>query len=274
MSDDFFEKRTERSAFVTEKNVRIPTDYNSLLRKPEGNPVATSMEFHAMLCALFQALLGIPMNAIDNGAVKKTVHYALRQNQSKGLFGTLLAAYGVIEESRRRALHLHILLWGGLPPRLLQKVAAYPYLWKEVTGVLGTMYKAEISQPHHILRLLHEKQRKNDSDITRRVHAVPASLSKTLHKPTAEGKVMYEKAVNESLSRTNIHEHSFTCHKGPSGKSQCRMAFGKELCEEAKPVEIQFELDTIQEEQKDKVDEEEEEGASIAQEHSINNKDT
>ena len=129
-SDDFFEKLAERSAFVTEKNVRIPTDYTSLLRKAEGNPVATSMEFHAMLCAVFEALLGIPMNAIDNGAVKKTVHYmyALRKNQSKGLFGTLLAAYGVIEESRRRALHLHIVLWGGLPPRLLQKVAAYPYL--------------------------------------------------------------------------------------------------------------------------------------------------
>ena len=165
------------------------------------------------------------------------------------MFGTLLAAYGVIEESRRRALHLHIVLWGGLPPRLLQKVAAYPYLWKEVTEVLSTMYKAEISRPHHILRLLREQQRKHDSDVTRRVHTVPASLSKTLHKPTAEGKASYENAVNESVSRTNVHEHSFTCHKGPSGKNQCRMAFGKELCEEAKPVEIRFELETVQEEQ-------------------------
>ena len=59
----FFEKLTERSVFVAEKNLRIPTDYTSLLRKAEGNPVATSMEFHAMLCALFEALLGIPMSA-------------------------------------------------------------------------------------------------------------------------------------------------------------------------------------------------------------------
>ena len=117
-----------------------------------------------MLCAVFEALFGIPMNAIDSGAVKKTVHYALRKSQSKGLFGTLLAAYGVIEESRRRALHLHIVLWGGLPPRLLQKVAAYPYLWKEVTEVLGTMCKSQISRPHHVLRLLREQQRRHDSD--------------------------------------------------------------------------------------------------------------
>ena len=123
-SDDFFEKLAERSVFVTENNVRIPTDYTSLLRKAEENPVATSMEFHhAMLCAVFEALLGIPMNAIDNGAVKKTVHYALRKNQSKGLFGTLLAAYGVIEESRRRALHLHIVLFGvGCRPGCYRKL--------------------------------------------------------------------------------------------------------------------------------------------------------
>lgn len=260
-SDDFFEKLQEGTPFAVAE-VEIPLDYINLLRRAEGNSVATSMEFHTMLCSMFEALIGVPMNAIDQGAVKKTVHCALRKNKSKGLFGTLLAAYGVIEESRRRALHLHIVLWGGMPPRLLQKVAAYPYLWKEVTKVLGTMCKAEISREQHLLRLLNQQQRRKDIDLSRRERNKPTSLSKTMHRPTPEGKTSYDIAVNASASRTNVHEHSFTCHKGASGKTMCRMAFGKLLCQEARPVQISYYLATVQEEE-----EEREEGADGQQEN-------
>ena len=72
----------------------------------------------------------------------------------------MLAAFGVLEESRRRAHHMHFVLFGGLPPRLLEGISAYPYLWAEVSRVLDSIYLAEIPREWHIKISLEKKQRK------------------------------------------------------------------------------------------------------------------
>ena len=110
------------------------------------------------------------------------------------------------------------------------------------------MFKAEVPRSQHIKRLLEEQHRKRDPDLSRRVPYTPLSVSKTVHRPTPDGKRLFDEAVHGSVSRTNVHKHSFTCHKGPSGKTHCRMAYGKTLSETSKPVQIKF---AVEEEEKE-----------------------
>ena len=240
VSEDFFEKLQSQSTFITEHNVSVPTSFQHMLKKANGNPIATTTEFYNMLNALFEAIVGMPPNALDQGRVKKSKHYLLRENGSKGIFGSLLAAYGVIEESRRRSFHLHIILWGGLPPRLLQKAAAYPYLWKEVTKVLETMYCSQISRSAHLKKKIEHLQRERDTNRERHQFIPLQTLEMSLQKPTPEGKEEFQRAVDRTISRTNDHVHSFTCRKPPSGAHMCRAAMPKKIVGQFEPKQIDF----------------------------------
>ena len=46
----------------------------------------------------------------------------------KGTFGTPVAFYGVYEAQGRGTLHIHFLLWGGIPPQMLQRISHNPTL--------------------------------------------------------------------------------------------------------------------------------------------------
>ena len=72
----------------------------------------------------------------------------------KGVFGHINAAVGVNEVQARLVLHFHLILFGGLHPRLLQTVASFQDICEEVSSVLDTIYTVELPREVHIADLV------------------------------------------------------------------------------------------------------------------------
>lgn len=67
-----------------------------------------------------------------------------------------IAALGVNEEQARGALHMHLLFFGGLPPRLLRIAARHPNLRNTASEIINKMVSAELDDQTHIQHLLDE----------------------------------------------------------------------------------------------------------------------
>ena len=102
-----------------------------------------------MVDTLTTVLLNLP---IADGSPRGDAHVSRTtvdvEDRAKGLFGTPVAHIGVVETSGRKALHTHMLFWGGLQPSVLQDGAAYPTIVAAVQKALGTMYVSEIKGAH------------------------------------------------------------------------------------------------------------------------------
>ena len=71
------------------------------------------------------------------------------RNRTRGIFGTPVAAFGVVEEQARLTLHGHWLLWGGISPRLLQAVAGDEDTLATVGGALRAAIDSVFSAAAH-----------------------------------------------------------------------------------------------------------------------------
>lgn len=89
-----------------------------LQRLMAENPVAAAEVYQRMMHAVAECLLGLP---VESGKVRKSTPVAAREG---GLFGTPVAFFAVTETSGRKALHFHLIFWGGMAPELVQ--AAFP----------------------------------------------------------------------------------------------------------------------------------------------------
>ena len=67
--------------------------------------------------------------------------------------------FGCIETQARGALHFHIILWGGLEPKLLQTAAYIPELCLQVEKALDETYKAEIPRDMHVKDIMIRKMK-------------------------------------------------------------------------------------------------------------------
>jgi hypothetical protein len=123
-----------------------------------NNPVATSNVFHSLINFFMEELVGLKEC--------KDVRYTLAEDdlcRKRGLFGNMIAYYGPIEAQGRGTLHLHSLLWGGLNPNMLQKIASDPTLHTKLRNTLDTMVQAKVSDWAHELKL---GQRMRNNEIT------------------------------------------------------------------------------------------------------------
>ena len=62
----------------------------------------------------------------------------------KGAFGISICSHGVHKTQNRGSLHHHLILWGSIPPSLLQKVVEEKSMWDEFTKILESQYQCEI----------------------------------------------------------------------------------------------------------------------------------
>eukprot|EP00957_Ditylum_brightwellii_P063585 4826974-Ditylum_brightwellii.AAC.1 len=122
--DTFFKELQQNTSFIAETNITIKhqsAEYIARLNAAIDSYIATTLEFKAMLHSVFEILISLPDSMMDTYKIKKTTLYTSLQ---KGVFGQGIQNYAVIEESDRKSLHIHCLLWGSLFPKVLQVAGA------------------------------------------------------------------------------------------------------------------------------------------------------
>ena len=120
----------------------IVGEYN-LHKLVAENPVASSTVYEAIINCLFNVLIGIEFSK----NVRKTVPLSTKM----GVLGRPVAVYIVTEVQGRQVLHGHSVGWGGLPPWLLQKVAAYPDIVHDhIRPALDSMFRAMFPKNQHV----------------------------------------------------------------------------------------------------------------------------
>jgi len=108
-----------------------------------AGPVAAAEIYRQMVENVFSVLLGTPYEQTS----RQTQPLPSR---NIGVFGVSFASFGVTEEQARGSLHVHIVTWGSLPPRLLQQAGGVPALVSAISRALDTMFSATLDPNVHI----------------------------------------------------------------------------------------------------------------------------
>ena len=152
-------------------NITIPLGYHHWAQRASNNPVAQATAYQQLISNVLNILLGAPPDTQSLAGFGKksvcTAYYKLADKakylgnkfRSKGIIGHLLAYFGVHETQYRGTLHFHLIAYGGITPELLEAIAGIHSLSAEVSKVLDTMYKAELSPSFHMVRLLKNYKR-------------------------------------------------------------------------------------------------------------------
>lgn len=141
------------------------------------------------------------------------------EERPAGIFGRARAVYGVIETQARGALHLHSLIWAGLPAEVLQKIAAEPQLVALAAKAMNSMFAAELTAEQHVYGLLRELDAVSG-------RAAPGAVPPPRPAASSESSLDPAEYLARAAEVTNmggIHKHTFTCYKGIQGEGQCRL---------------------------------------------------
>jgi hypothetical protein len=131
------------SEYINEINIPIPTSYSDSYKKSCENPVAVALEFQAMTENILSILVGCPPKSFHSKQTKSPKQWYFRNHQAEGcphhtgIFGDITAFFGTIETQQRGALHFHVLLWGGLTPKLLENSVDFPKLESKISAASG-----------------------------------------------------------------------------------------------------------------------------------------
>lgn len=200
----------EPDAKPAELEVRCLQSYKDRAELVAMNPVAASLVYAKLIDALCKNLLGLQ----PQHATKKT---ELPSNRRRALFGKCCGYFGTHEAQGRGTMHLHLIYFGGLMPRLLQRVAECPALARRAGELIDSAVSSSLPERHHV-RLA----------AGRGFVEVPPGegLQQEFPWPCKDTAVDWEQfhefAYNV-VARSNMHSHKETCHHGVAGQTYCRM---------------------------------------------------
>ena len=227
VDDSFFEELQKNATYVGDGNVRIPLNYTARWKAATENPVAVAVEFRAMIENVLQILIGCPLDFQPGtrSSQKRTWFFKSKANNCphhKGIFGHVPAFFGCVETQARGSLHFHILLWGGITPKLLEKAASFPEICSVIQKTLDSMYSAEIPKTEHVKDILIQKMKK-----TQRGRSLLPAFTKMYpsmqHVPSPRTKELWDTYFHRARFRSGgIHEHTFSCKQKPAGAHRCR----------------------------------------------------
>ena len=242
VDDTFFEKLMEGSTEVSPKgSIKIPLSYTHRKKASVENPVAVAFQFRAMMENILTILFGCPVDVQPGTNSKKVTTWFFKATASncphhKGIFGEVRSFFGCIETQARGALHFHILLWGGLEPKLLQSAAYIPELCAQVEKALDSIYKAEIPLSMHVKDIIVRKMKHTPHGpqmLPKTSKAYPAMK----HAPSIlKSKQQWRQFFWDNVLKTGIHEHTFTCKKPPQGFHHCRTGKPSGSSQKTQPV--------------------------------------
>jgi hypothetical protein len=233
--DNFYSAMKEQSVEVGAGSIPIPfpCNYAARAKATVGNPVAAVLEYKMMISSVLKDLFGAePNNYGHRKTTNRTTYY---RDRARGLFGDILAFYGMTEAQARGSLHYHCLLFGSLSPKLLQGAANMDDLCKVIAESLDKMYSAELPREAHVYNLITtcmRRDRDKQSHLPRRFATLEVP---PLSQVQPE---VYKHHICANIMSTNMHTHSFTCHKPPTGHEGCRMNYPCDLCQETCRVQL------------------------------------
>ena len=170
------------------------------------NPVAMAECFKLLTNSIFTILFGVK----PDGQSKYTPGL---DDRPAGLFGVPIAAFGVVEEQARGTPHCHVIVWGGLPPCILQSASGVNDLLGTIAQLLDRMVTAELEITTMAKHLL-------DQFPGAEINKKPCQMIP--HNPITHP-TEFECDVQNAAAHCNIHGHSTTCHKSKQGETTCRL---------------------------------------------------
>jgi hypothetical protein len=170
-----------------------------------SNVVDSTEKFFHNLQYLFKDLVGIVPEHLSRTS-QPSIEF-----RNKGIFGTPVAFYSVVESQARGSLHIHFLLWSSIPSWLFSFVIGKGELESLVAQVIDSTVSAHVPDVH----LLNYYNRKTQST-----------------------SILESTDTYDLVTTLNTHRHSFTCRKGKNGLSHCRMAFARPTQPRTAPIEI------------------------------------
>ena len=235
------------STFVTSNNIPISCSYDSRAKAIIDNPLPSVLEYINIIYNLFCTLLGIKPECsfMSTQCIRpnKTVYF---KKLEKGLFGHCLGACMVTETQHRHDLHSHMLIFGGLPPKLLQDSACFPEICNVISTAIDSMFSHTIPRPLHVHSRITEKAKlllsesRMDGSLAHVQPLPPFNKTNMQFKnpcsPLENNLHAYAACLTAYLG---IHRHSFTCKKAPVGLYRCRLAFNRKLSPSTHPVQLQ-----------------------------------
>ena len=136
----------------------IPVGYIERARAAAQNPVATTLEYQNLIENILATLIKVKINSFDTKNKKVTSSYYMQSSSRKefvgGLFGHMCGALGVTGAQARSALHLRLILFGGLSPNMLEKVCSFKDIGEIVSNALYTKFCTELPQSVHVCDLI------------------------------------------------------------------------------------------------------------------------
>ena len=176
-----------------------------------NDPVATAEVYRLMMHAIFKTCLR--MSPEDKARRSDPLN-----TKQPGMIGKIHGAFGVNEAQARGALHMHLLIWGGLPPSLLHYSGSIPRLKHEIIKQLDLMLQAHLSPETHVQGMLSELK-----SITP-IRPALIDCSNPYGNP-----LQFSKDVETIAITNNLHKHTKTCRKGNIGSKQCRLGIPRSL---------------------------------------------
>ena len=188
--------------------IRIPTGWSERYKKVSGNPIAAAKSYINLIDSIVKVLLKVN----DQKSRRRTTYYL--QNK-KSILGYLKAASGCHETQARGALHLHLVVFGGLSPHLLSALCHNPAMKSEIAKTLDKMYVAQLPLDQHVEDIIHDA-------LPRRIMGpkqYPAIIAGQ-NVNAANIKRTAQTFINDSAG---VHKHGFSCMKPPNGVYKCRL---------------------------------------------------
>ena len=244
--DSYIEKLLSESEIVGEGSVRIPTTYRERAKAGMENPIAYVTAYKDLLHDILSLLIGLPPNNFDRSAGSKTSssrRTKYYKDRVKGIFGRVLAIYGVTEEHAKGTLHNHFAIYGGLHPRILQRYAAFQEVCDAISEVLDSMYSATLpDDTHHhkiVEDVLAEKQKYEPEKTFHMLENIKFCQGMATPIDFSDGALGVSLRNQHADQQRHGFRHNPTCTKGMNGKTGCRLCKPSGECKGTHPVVLE-----------------------------------
>ncbi len=227
------------------------------VRIGNSNPAAAAEYFGRFVEVFLCVVLGLePASARKSSNVPVLL-------RSKGLFGRVLGYVGVVEETKRGAEHLHIVVVvDGLTPEVLQKAVEFPDLVALISAKLDSLSKSSIPvavsrMPQHDGDIADGNREMEGASCTDSMDTdgdergcVPAYLERpaagtSVPLPTpgdVDALMAFDAAVCNIVDTYQHHRHTLSCWR--AGLQLCRYAF-PQPCVDGPTMPLQLDVTNL-----------------------------
>ena len=231
-------------------NVAIPTNWSALARKTTANPVAAAVVYKHLIYSIVRILIGLNPTKLSGTSKhlswKKSPTYTPESINTKGgiIGGHALALNGVHENTSKKSIHTHFILYSLIGPALLQGVAEMADVCKSITEALDSMLRASVPRPFHVKYLVQkELPFYNTTTECKFVSSVlPSGRNKFIPPDPVTHPHEFQTFIHTTITCNGMHSHdkgtTGRCHKPPIGITRCSLSKPSGIVPCTRPVQL------------------------------------